>query len=160
MFPQNKSRLISGRPTNNWFWTFCRRFKMSSRGICNTSSTNVLNTSSRCLQDVFARHLQNFFKTSSRRLQELFARRFLQVLLKKSSRHLHKDTLQLCLADVRLERQENVTMKTSSRCLQYVFTKTMFPGWVYPSISCSLQYNSLAQAFPAPLPTYVRVYIR
>ena len=46
-----------------------------------------------------------------------------------SSRHF-QDVLQLCVQDVfktfsrRLGRQKNVTLKTSSRRLQYVFTKT------------------------------------
>ena len=83
---------------------------------------DVLKTSWRCPQDIFAirlpktssrrlaRRLQDVFKTSSRRLprrlQDVFARR----LAIMSSR--------------RLGRQKNVTLKTSWRSLQYVFTKT------------------------------------
>ena len=97
---------------------------------------DVFKTSSRRLQrNTFRlpRRLQDVFKTY---LQYVFLKRF-QDVLKTSSRCFQDvfktcllDVLQLCLQDVfktslrRLVRQENVTMKTSSRRPQYVFTKT------------------------------------
>ena len=60
-------------------------FKMPSRRICNAPSKNV-------------------FKTSSRRLQDVFARRLLQDVFKKMSCN--------CLEDV-LEHKKIVTLKTS-----------------------------------------------
>ena len=64
----------------------------------------------RPLEDVFLKRLQDVlqdvFKTFSRRLEDVFARG----LAIMSSR--------------RLGRQKNVTLKTSWRRLQYVFTKT------------------------------------
>ena len=93
-------------------------------------------TSWRRLEDVFSVTLfvfQDVLKTSSRRLQDVFAIR----LPKTSSRRLQdvfktclQDVLQLCLQDVfktswktKKCYTEDV-FKTSSRRLQYVFTKT------------------------------------
>ena len=59
------------------------------------------------LQDAFARHLQKVFKTSSsRRHQDVFKKTSCNYVLKTSW------------------KTKNVTLKTSSRRLQYVFTKT------------------------------------
>ena len=60
-----------------------------------------------------ARRLQDVFKTSSRPLQDVFARH----LAIMSSR---------CLQDIFKTswKTKNITLKTSSRLLQYVFTKT------------------------------------
>ena len=61
--------------------------------------------------------MQDVFKTFSRRLQDLF-------------KTCLQDIWQLCPQDVfktssrRHGRQKNITLKTSSRILQYVFTKT------------------------------------
>ena len=82
---------------------------------------DLLKTYSRRIQDVFAIRLpktssRRLPKTSSRRLQDVFARR----LAIMSSR--------------RLGRQKNVTLKTSWRRLQYVFTKTNV-CWVLKHIS-------------------------
>ena len=75
-------------------------------------------TSSRRLEDVFSVTLF-VFQTSGRRLQNVFAIH----LPKTSSR--------------RRGRQKNVTLKTFSRRLQYVFTKTNV-CWV---MSCSKKHN-------------------
>ena len=80
---------------------------------------------------------QDVSKTSSRRLQRNTFRlpRPLQDVFKTCL----QDVLQLCLQEVfktssrRLERQKNVTLKTSWRCLQYVFNtsspRRMFAGF-------------------------------
>ena len=84
------------------------------------------------LQYVFLKRLQNVFKTSSRRLarrlQGIFktysrhpARR-LQDAFNTSSRRVCKTSCNYVFKTSR--RQKNVTLKTSSRRLQYVFTKT------------------------------------
>ena len=71
------------------------------------------------------RRLQDVFKTSSRRLP-----RRLQDVFKTCL----QDVLQLCLqtSSRRLGRQKNVTLTTSSRCLQDVFStsspRRMFAG--------------------------------
>ena len=93
---------------------------------------------------------QDVFKTSWRRLQRNTFRlpRRLEDVLKTYL----QDVLQLCLPDVfktssrRLGRQKNVTLKTSSRRLQDVFStfspRRMFAGQVvdiwFPSFRCYL----------------------
>ena len=149
MLPQNKSRLIFGRPTNNWHWTLCRSLPLPSNHLwfSNMSSRRLEDVVSiiifclpRVLQDVFAVRLP---QTSSRRLRKTSSTRF-QNVFKMSSKLVSKTS--------------------SSSRLEEVFSTSspirMFAGWVYPSISCSLQYHSSPQAFPAPLPLYVRVYAR
>ena len=116
--------------------------------ICQLLSKQFLfsKTSSRSLQDVFSVTLfvfQDLFKTSSRRLQDVFAIR----LPKTSSRRLQdifktclQDVLQLYLQDVfKTSWKTNKcytedVLKTSSRCLQYVFTKTNV-CWVNAKVS-------------------------
>ena len=98
------------------------------------------------MQYIFHKRLQDVFKMSSGRLQHLFARCLLQVLLKRSSRHLHEDVLQLRLEDVRLERQKNVILQKSSVRLHQ---DECLVGEPIRSISCSLQCNSSPQAFQA-----------
>ena len=93
-------------PSKNFFLVFQDFFKMSWRRlqrnkfssyVCNTSSNNVFKTSWRCLQVVFARRLQDVFKTSSRcvcktsswrRLQEVFKKTSCNYVLKSSWRRL------------------------------------------------------------------------
>ena len=64
------------------------------------------------LQYIFLKRLQDVFRTFSRRLQDVFQDVFKTCL---------QDVLQLCLQDV-LEDKKNVTLKTSSRRLQDVFS--------------------------------------
>ena len=73
----------------------------------------LFSKTSRCLEDVFKTYLQYVFL---KRLQDVF-------------KTCLQDVLQLCLQDV-LEDKKNVTLKTSSRRLQYVFTKTNV-CWVF-----------------------------
>ena len=71
---------------------------------------------------------QDVFNTSSRRLQRNTFR--LPRPLEDVFKTCLQDVLQLCLQDIfktssrRLGRQKNVTLKTSSRRPQYLFTKT------------------------------------
>ena len=62
------------------------------------------------LRYVFLKCLQDVSKTSSRRLPRRVCKTLCNFVFKTSSR--------------RLGRQKNVTLKTSSRRLEYVFTKT------------------------------------
>ena len=96
---------------------------------------DVLKTSSRRLQDVFeirlpkrsSRRLQDVFKTFSRRPPRRLQDVFKTCLL---------DVLQLCLQDVFKTswKTKNVTLKTSSRSLQDVFStsspRRMFAGLI------------------------------
>ena len=79
--------------------------------VCNMSSKKVLKTSWRSLQDVFAWRLQDIFKMFWDIFQDVF----------KSST---EDALQLCLEEVKEKkwRQKNVTLNTSSRPLEDVFS--------------------------------------
>ena len=138
MLPQNKNRLIFGRPKESWHWTICHSLPLPSKHlcfsktswrrlqhnnslssktpsgrVCNTSSTNAFKTSSRCLQDVFARRLQDVFKTC-----------FQDVFFKSSWRGLQ---------DIFMKTSCSYVLKTYVlkdkkmlywRRLQYVFTKT------------------------------------
>ena len=115
------------------------------RRLQDVFAIRLPQTPSRRLQDVFKTSSQDVFKTSSRRLQDLLPRCLLQVFLKRSSRHLHEDVLQLRLEDVRLERQKKVILKTSSVRLHQ---DECLVGEPVRSISCSLQCNSSKQAFP------------
>ena len=81
-------------PSKNFFLVFQDFFKMSWRRlqrnkfssyVCNTSSNNVFKTSWRCLQVVFARRLQDVFKTSSRCVSKTSSSRRLQEVFKKTS---------------------------------------------------------------------------
>ena len=85
--------------------------KKSWRRLQDVFAIRLPKTSSRPPQDV----LQDVFKTFSRRLQDVF-----------------QDVFKTCLR--RLGRQKNVTLKTSSRRLQVVFTtsspRRMFAGLV------------------------------
>ena len=101
-----------------------------------------------CLQDlfqrrllnVFARRLQDVFNTSSRRyprrLQDFFETSSRCICKTPSSRRLQDVSVRRLLQDVfkSLERQKNVTLKTSSIRLQDVFStsssRRMFAGIV------------------------------
>ena len=129
MLPQNKSRLIFGRPTNNWHWTLCRSLPLPSNHLwfSNMSSRRLEDVVSiiifclpRVLQDVFAVRLP---QTSSRRLRKTSSTRF-QNVFKMSSKLVSKTS--------------------SSSRLEEVFSTSspirMFAGWVYPSsvVVCSI----------------------
>ena len=125
----------------------------ATRGVLLSKHFLFSKTSSRHLEDVFSVTFfvfQDLFKTSSRRLQDVFAirlpktfSRHLQDVFKTFSRPLQdvfQDVLQLCLQDVfktssrRRGRQKNVTLKTSWRRLEDVFSmsspRRMFAGIV------------------------------
>ena len=82
MLPQNKSRLIFGRWTDNWHWTLCRSLFLPSKHLCFP----------RRPQDVFAirlpqtsSRLQNvFFKSPWRGLQNIFMKSSCSYVLKTS----------------------------------------------------------------------------
>ena len=79
------------------FKTSSRLFKTSSRRLQDVlpkQLQDVFKTSSRSLAETFSRHFQDVFKTSSRRLEKR-----LQDVLKTSSRHL-QDVLQRYLQDL------------------------------------------------------------
>ena len=137
-------------PSKNFFLVFQDFFKMSWRRlqrnkfssyVCNTSSNNVFKTSWRCLQVVFARRLQDVFKTFLRRLQDVFARRLLQDVFKKSSRKRLAIMSWSRLEDAfkmswktKIYYPEDI-FKTSSRRLQYVFAKANV-SWVMTKLNC------------------------
>ena len=95
--------------------------KTSSRRLQDVFSVTLF-----VFQDVFLKCLQDVFKTSPRRL----ARRLQDVF-----KTCLQDVLQLCLQDV-LEDKKNVTLKTTSRRIQDVFStsspRRMFLGEISP----------------------------
>ena len=105
---------------------------MSWRSLQDVFKTSSRDVFKTCLQDVF-------FKTFSRRFQDIFMKISCSYVLKTSWKRKKCYT-------------EDV-FSMSSR-------KRMFSGWVYLSLSRSLQCNSSTQALPAPLPTCARVYGR
>ena len=150
MLPQNKNRLIFGRPKESWHWTIChslplpskhlcfsktswRRLqhnnslssKTTSGRVCNTSSTNAFKTSSRCLQDVFARRLQDVFKTSSRLASKMSSSSLLEEVFKTSSWR------RLAVTSWR-----RTSWKTKKCYTEDVFStsspRRMFGGWACP----------------------------
>ena len=132
---------------NSKYKYLCKHFlfsKTSWRRLEDVFSVTIFHLPRR-LQDVFARslpktpsrRLQDIFKTSSQDVFKKFLRPFQDVFQgvfkmssrrickTSSSRRLQEDVLQLCLEDVlKTKRQKNVTLKTSSRCLQYILIKT------------------------------------
>ena len=93
--------------------------KMSWRRVCKTSSKDVFKTSS-----------QDVFKTFSRGLQDVSARGRLEDVLKKTSCNY---ILKTSWKTKKCYSEE--VFKTSSRRLQYVFTKT--------NICCAITGNVL-----------------
>ena len=104
-----------------WMYKFLHRLLPSKHFLFFKTSwrrlqRNTFSLSRRRFQDVFTIRLP---KMSSRRLQGVFARRI------------------AIMSSRRLGRQKNVTLKTSWRRLQYVFTKTnicwvLVSGFLFP----------------------------
>ena len=117
----------------------CKHFlfsKTSRRRLQDVLQRNIFRLL-RPLQDVFktfSRRLQDIFKTSSRRLQNIF-----QDVFKTSSRRVCKTSCSYVFKKSSrrlqgaLKDKKNVTLKTSWRCLQYVFNtsspRRMFAGF-------------------------------
>ena len=136
MFSKTSSRCLEDVFSVTLF-VFQDLLKTSSRRLQDVFAIRLPKTSSRRLQDVFLKRLQEVFKTSSkrlpRRLQDVFVRR----LAIMSSRRL-QDVFARRLAIMSSRRLQDVfitfwkakkcytedVLKTSSRLLQYVFTKT------------------------------------
>ena len=104
--------------------------KTSSRHLQDVFARPLPKTSSRRLQNVFARRLQDVFKTSSRCFQNVFKTFSRRNCKASTSRRLQEDVLQLCLEDVfktswktKKSYAEDV-FKTSWKRLQYLFIKT------------------------------------
>ena len=115
--------------------------KTSSRRLGQDQYICLGYTSSRHLQDVLLRRLQNVFKTSSRRLAKTSPKRFQDVfktsckkVSKTSSRHLQdvSKTSSKRLQDVfkmssrRLEKRLQDTFKTSCKDLFKTFSRRIF----------------------------------
>ena len=157
MLPHNKRRLIIGRLAVSWHWTLCCSLLLPSKHFWfpKTYSRRFEDVSKTCLQNVFHKCLEDVFKMSSRRLRETYSRRVCKTFSKR-------------FQDVFMKMSCSYVLKTSwkrKKCYtEDVFSmsswKRMFSGWVYPSISRTLQCNSSPQAFPAPLPTCLWVYGR
>ena len=154
MLPHNKRRLIFGRPADNWHWTLCCSLLLPSKHFWfpKTSSRRLEDVFKTFLQNVFHKCLEEVFRMSSRRLREMYSRR----VCKTSSSRRFQDVFKSYVLKTSWKRKKCYTEDVFSMSSR----KRMFSGWVYLSLSRSLQCNSSTQALPAPLPTCARVYGR
>ena len=131
MLPQNKNRLIFGRPKESWHWTICHSLPLPSKHLCfsktswrrlqhnnslssKTPSGRVCNTSS-----------QDVFKTSSRLASKMSSSSLLEEVFKTSSWR------RLAVTSWR-----RTSWKTKKCYTEDVFStsspRRMFGGWACP----------------------------